>query len=32
MTPALIVAAREAASVAAWEAFLSNTPMSWVTA
>ncbi len=32
MPAALIATARHAASVAAWEAFLADVPMSWVSA
>lgn len=30
MTALLILAAREAAFTAAWEAFLAEVPMSWI--
>lgn len=32
MSAKLILDAQQAASVAAWEAFLCNVPMSWVRA
>ena len=30
MTSALLITARQAASVAAWEAWLADVPMTWV--
>jgi|GEM_PF-4992738 len=32
MSAALLLTARQAASMAAWEAFLADVPMTWVQA